>query len=93
MASTPNLPLLDFALYRADGDSRERFLDELRSAARDVGFFYLSNHGVPGALENELTDLAQRFFRLPDADKLAVEMIHSPHFRGYTRAGRELTRG
>jgi isopenicillin N synthase-like dioxygenase len=36
---------------------------------------------------------ARAFFALPEAEKLAVEMIHSPHFRGYTRAGREITRG
>jgi isopenicillin N synthase-like dioxygenase len=30
---------------------------------------------------------------LPQADKDAVAMIRSPHFRGYTRLGGELTRG
>ncbi len=32
-------------------------------------------------------------FALPEADKLAVQMVHSPHFRGYNRAAAELTRG
>jgi isopenicillin N synthase-like dioxygenase len=30
---------------------------------------------------------------LPERDKLAIEMINSPHFRGYTRAGLEFTLG
>ncbi|MGD3112621.1 2-oxoglutarate and iron-dependent oxygenase domain-containing protein [Streptomyces sp. YGL11-2] len=41
----------------------------------------------------ELLKLARRFFALPGGQRLAVENIHSPHFRGYTAAGRELTGG
>jgi isopenicillin N synthase-like dioxygenase len=36
---------------------------------------------------------ARRLFALPDADKDAVAMRNSPHFRGYTRLGGELTGG
>ncbi len=36
---------------------------------------------------------ARRFFLLPQADKDAIAMRRSPHFRGYTRLGGELTRG
>lgn len=90
---THTLPTLDLAAYRAGGAARDGFLAQLRAAARDVGFFYLSGHGVPERLETEIVETADQFFALPEADKLAVEMIHSRHFRGYTRAGRELTRG
>lgn len=93
MSVDTTLPLLDFTQYRDGGESRTRFLSELRSAARDVGFFYLRGHGVPDTLERDLVSLSHRLFALAEPDKLAVEMIHSPHFRGYTRAGRELTRG
>lgn len=91
MTIEPNLPLLD--LRRLDGAGRGAFLSDLRAAARDVGFFYLTGHGVPATLEAEVVRQAHRFFALPEADKLAVQMIHSPHFRGYNRAGAELTRG
>ncbi len=87
------LPVLDLAQFRAGGAQRDSFLRDLRRAAREVGFFYLVGHGVDPALETQVVAESRRFFALPDADKLAVEMIHSPHFRGYTRAGRELTRG
>ena len=36
---------------------------------------------------------ARRLFALPQAEKDAVAMVRSPHFRGYTRLGGELTRG
>lgn len=93
MSSTRQLPQLEFSDFRAGGERRDAFLAALRQASRDVGFFYLGGHGVSAELERQITQLAPRFFALPLEDKLAVEMIHSPHFRGYTRAGRELTRG
>jgi len=93
MSTTHSLPLLD--LRRLDGDAGDRtaFLRDLRTAAREVGFFYLSGHGVAQTLEAAVIEQSRRFFALPQADKLSVAMINSPHFRGYNRAGAELTRG
>jgi isopenicillin N synthase-like dioxygenase len=88
------LPILDLSDFdSADAVARERFLDALRHAARDVGFFYLRGHGVDLAPGQSIQSVARRFFALPEADKLALEMANSAHFRGYTRAGDELTRG
>lgn len=54
LTTLKTLPLLD--LSQLDGDARRRraFLDDLRAAARDVGFFYLRGHGVDGALNARL---------------------------------------
>ncbi|NTX77977.1 isopenicillin N synthase family oxygenase [Serratia proteamaculans] len=95
---TPPLTLKtlpQLSLSQLDGDRRQRqaFLDGLREAARDVGFFYLRGHGVDNRLNAQLQQHARQFFALPEADKLAVQMVHSPHFRGYNRAAAELTRG
>ncbi|WP_428342728.1 isopenicillin N synthase family dioxygenase [Mycobacterium sp.] len=65
----------------------------LREVAHAVGFFYLTGHQVPESLTRQVLATARRFFALPQADKDAVAMIRSPHFRGYTRLGGELTRG
>ncbi|MET3926072.1 isopenicillin N synthase family oxygenase [Devosia sp. 2618] len=86
------LPVLDFTQF-AKPETREQFLSDLRHAARDYGFFYLKGHGVSPTLQARLIDVSQQFFALPEADKLAIEMVNSPHFRGYTRAGQEITRG
>ena len=54
------------------------------SAARDVGFFYLAGHGISARADRRgAVGAARRFFALPGADKLAIEMVNSPHFRGY----------
>jgi isopenicillin N synthase-like dioxygenase len=88
-----SIPIAD--LSRLDGAPSDRadFLRELRAAAHDVGFFYLTGHGIDPAFLYSLLEASRRFFALPDAAKQAIEMVNSPHFRGYTRVARERTRG
>jgi isopenicillin N synthase-like dioxygenase len=83
----PTLKLADFA------DDKQNFLNDLRHAAREYGFFYLSDHGVDQSLIDSVLKLSRQFFLLPERDKLAIEMVNSRHFRGYNRAGFEHTRG
>lgn len=95
MTITPvatSLPTLDFLRYR-DPAQRAGFFEDLRHAARHFGFFYLSGHGIPDDLQSRIVATSKEFFALPAKDKLAVEMVRSPHFRGYTRAGGERTKG
>lgn len=70
-----------------------QFVDELRMAAREVGFFYLVGHGAEAGLAAQLMAEADRFFDLPPADKQAVAMANTRHFRGWTCLGSELTGG
>ena len=92
-AAETALPTLDLSRFEAGGAQRHAFLEDLRRAAREYGFFYLVGHGVDSALIAQTLSLSRRFFALPEPDKLAIEMIRSPRFRGYNRAGREFTRG
>lgn len=87
------LPTLDLSRFTASADERGRFVAELRDTAHVVGFFYLAGHGIPDRLRDQAFTLSRRFFELPEQDKLTIEMVHSPHFRGYTPPGREYTRG
>ncbi|TJW32351.1 MAG: isopenicillin N synthase family oxygenase, partial [Mesorhizobium sp.] len=87
------MPVLDLSRLEQGASERRTFLFDLRTAARDVGFFYLSGHGISAVEIDQVLDASRRFFALPEADKLAIEMVKSPQFRGYTRTGGELTRG
>src|SRR3984885_4763767 len=87
------LPTLDLRRFNGHSSERSRFLEDLRTAARNVGFFYLVGHGIEGDLIKDVLKVSRRFFTLPEKDKLAIEMVNSPHFRGYNRAGFEHTRG
>ncbi len=88
-----SLPVVDLSALRDEGADVGERLAELRNATHDVGFFYLVGHGVPTALMELMIDTSRTFFALPEADKLAIENIRSPHFRGYTRLGGERTQG
>lgn len=90
--STP-VPSLDLRQLDSTSRQRDRFLVELRAAAHELGFFYLIGHGIPEQLNEEIMRLARAFFALPESAKLAIEMVNSPHFRGYTRLGWERTGG
>lgn len=84
------LPILDLARAQTD---RDAFMEDLRKISYDLGFFYISGHGIDPALIERVRVMARRFFALPERDKLSIEMVHSPHFRGYNRTGMERTRG
>lgn len=87
------VPVLDLGRFDNGRGDRAAFLKDLRSAARDVGFFYLGGHGISYAEIHAVLAAARAFFALPEAEKLAIDMVNSPQFRGYTRAGGERTRG
>jgi isopenicillin N synthase-like dioxygenase len=92
-ATAETLPILDFREIDGDPAQRQAFLAKLRRAARDTDFFYLIGHGIDPDFLDQLFVLSRRFFDLPETEKNAIEMVHSPHFRGYTRVGWEQTRG
>ena len=90
--SLSSLPILDLSLAD-DPQHADDFRRQLRDVTHSVGFFYLTGHGIPASDFSELLDVAQRFFALPEQDKLSIENTNSPHFRGYTRVGGERTLG
>ncbi|MFD4605070.1 isopenicillin N synthase family dioxygenase [Streptomyces sp. NPDC058464] len=93
MAQPTALPVIDISRFRAPDTDRAAFLAELRSAAHEVGFFYVTGHGVPAALRDEALTAARAFFALPEQQRLEIENLNSPQFRGYTRTGTEYTAG
>ncbi len=78
------LPILDLAATRTPRIKRPS-RRPASAAARDIGFFYLINHGVDDALQYEVQRQSQRFFALDEAQKQQSD-DPLPHFRGYNRA-------
>lgn len=93
MAQPPALPVIDISRFRDPDADRTAFLARLRSAAHEVGFFYVTGHGVPAALRDEALAAGRAFFALPEERRLEIENLNSPQFRGYTRTGTEYTAG
>ncbi|MDH6236812.1 2-oxoglutarate and iron-dependent oxygenase domain-containing protein [Cryobacterium sp. CG_9.6] len=92
-ATTVSLPVLDLSRLAGSDSDAEAFRVDLREATHNYGFFYLTGHGVPAHLIERVMATSRAFFALPEADKMAIENLQSPHFRGYTRVGGELTKG
>lgn len=86
------LPVIDFALLQGHEADRQQIHTQLSKAAREVGFFYLTNHGIDPHLLAAVQQVSRAFFALPQAEKLSVQMAQSPHFRGYNLEGSEITR-
>lgn len=61
--SVPTISLHDFAARRAE------ITEELMRASTEVGFFTLSNHGIPQEDVDAMFALSKNFFALPDEVK------------------------
>jgi hypothetical protein len=84
------IPLLDYSLARDQGTKQE-FLQSLRNAIINVGFFYIKNTTVPTEIQEDLVEKGIKLFNLPLDEKLKIEMVNSKHFLGYVRLGTEIT--
>jgi len=95
MSTSHALPLLDLGAFADDESSPAAvaFVDELRRVVHEVGFFYVTGHGIDPELATRIHDVSRAFFALPEADRLEIENVNSPQFRGYTRFGHEVTNG
>ncbi|WP_181794378.1 isopenicillin N synthase family oxygenase [Streptomyces sp. WELS2] len=91
--SYDQLPIIDLSAADRGPQARALLHAQLHSAAHDVGFFQLVGHGVTRAETDALLTAMRAFFALPEADRLALDNVNSPHFRGYTRTGDERTGG
>lgn len=61
----PALPIIDFGPFldpEASFEEKKNVAFELDRACREVGFFYLRNHGVPLEMMNAMLDGAREFF-------------------------------
>ena len=82
------IPVLDFTRF-CDGTDHDGFVTDLGQAARGPGFFLLEGHGIDETLQAEVFAQTERFFSLPAAEKEAVSILRTPHYRGWAHDGLE----
>lgn len=88
------VPIVDIrALVSADADESARLAAAaaIGDACRNVGFFYVANHGIPEEDCDALLEESRRFFALPDEEKLKLRMGKTAQFRGYVPLLGEVT--
>ena len=86
---TDALPIIDLTPLGEGEAGLARVAAAIGAACRDVGFFYVVNHGVPRTLMDEAFATSRRFFALPLADKQAIAIDTVGGNRGYSALLRE----
>jgi len=85
------IPVVDLAeSFLDDPDSFEATAQEIHRACREMGFFYVSNHGIPQDFVDETFAWSKRFFDLPPAEKRALDMKNSLSSAGYESGSQQL---
>lgn len=84
------IPVVDLSEFQsADTEIKQRFVNNLGAAFRDVGFVGIVNHGVDKSLIEQFYDASNRFFALEEPIKSNYEIPGLAGQRGYTAFGKE----
>lgn len=83
-AGRVSLPLIDVRGLR-DGTAADlrKIADDIGTAARDIGFFRITGHGIDLALVEKTYQIAKQFFDLPEDIKRRYYIGLSTNHRGY----------
>jgi isopenicillin N synthase-like dioxygenase len=85
-----DLPIIDCApLLDGERSGVERVAAEIGRSCRDIGFFYVSGHGVSDRVVADVFAAARRFFALPLAEKERVSVTNALSNYGYIALGGE----
>ncbi len=84
------IPVIDIAPLRHGPEAaRMQTARAIGKACRDIGFFYVVNHGVPEALTARVYAEAKRFFAQPPEKKAEIAIEKSACHRGWFQIGGE----
>ena len=91
----PSLPIIDLTAFvsSASDAQKARVALQLREACVEVGFFYLTGHGIERRDFDQLMGFGHRFFELPVEQKMSLHYARSPWRTGYFGVGGEGTGG
>ena len=83
-SAAKNIPVIDLAdSFSHDIEKRKAVAWEIHKAARQTGFFYIKNHGVPVEVQKAQFDVAVEYFKSPLDEKMQVNSKKSDCLRGY----------
>jgi isopenicillin N synthase-like dioxygenase len=62
----------------SDAAAKAAVAQELHVACRDVGFFYITGHGIEPELLEGVHDMARSFFALDEHHKCKIALANNP---------------
>ncbi|WP_139539436.1 isopenicillin N synthase family dioxygenase [Klebsiella spallanzanii] len=90
-SSFTELPTIDISDLTCDDlAKRQAVADIIGQAARKVGFFYITGHGIAPELIAGIRDAAKQIFALPMERKMAYYIGQSKSHKGYVPEGEEI---
>lgn len=78
-----DVPVIDLSRLIAANEVDDALAQDILRACRDVGFMYVSGHGIPIDLQDRMFDASREFFARSMEQKLDISITRSRHFRGY----------
>jgi isopenicillin N synthase-like dioxygenase len=84
------IPVIDIGpLRHGPAAAKAQVVQAIGDACRNIGFFYVTNHGVPDTLVARVYAEAARFFAQPAAQKAGIAIENSLCHRGWFQVGGE----
>ena len=67
------MPVIDLAPFFSGTDEGKRLVaDQVKNACENIGFFVVTNHGVPDDLVSRMVALSRSYFDLPREEKMKL---------------------
>jgi isopenicillin N synthase-like dioxygenase len=68
----PNIDLSEIISKDLNSVAAKQIAKSIKEASEDIGFFTVTNHGIPISKINNLLKTCKKFFYLPEEDKLKI---------------------
>ena len=84
------IPIVNLSSVQSNNNADLNVLaQELGDVCREIGFFFIENHGISGDFLEKTEQQVYRFFQLPEQEKMEIHISKSPYHRGYFPVGEE----
>lgn len=83
-----SIPVIDIGpFFGNDQAAKEKVAEEIGEVCRTIGFFYITNHGIPQDQIDELIAKTKQFFHQPLEEKMKLDINEVHRHRGYVATG------